>query len=276
MRPFASVTMPGCSQVGRGPWRPALGSIARGAATVPANPAPSRPRWRPRARVHRCGWSCLTVGDFALDRVDTIIFAQVPSPSHVCWQRCQTGQAVKGESVRIETRVVCAVAVLAAVCAGAPTAQAAAPPGPWDAFNLSPASRTVQPVAVFGSSGAVGSPDGVLHGQATTLGPGAYVSLDFGKEVGGFTRLHFAAASSPGQNVGLTYSELSTYVSPARSDASNGASNDEPPLQYATVPGGSVDTHVDVPAGLTPPSLTGASWIWTTPGSNSSAATGTV
>jgi len=178
--------------------------------------------------------------------------------------------------VRIETRVVCAVAVLAAVCAGAPAAQAAAPPGPWDAFNLSPASRTVQPVAVFGSGGAVGSPDGVLHGQATTLGPGSYVSLDFGKEVGGFTRLHFAAASSPGQNVGLTYSELATYVSAARSDASNGASNDEPPLQYAAVPGGSVDTHVDVPAGLTPPSLTGASWIWTTPGSNAGAAAGTV
>src|SRR3954469_215152 len=138
MRPFASVTMPGCSQVGRGPWRPALGSIARGAATVPATPLPAALGGRPRARVHQRGWSCLTVRDFALNRVDTIIFAQVPSPGHACWQRCQTGQGGQGgESVRIGARVVPGVAVPAAVCAGAPAARAAAPPGPWDAFNLS-------------------------------------------------------------------------------------------------------------------------------------------
>jgi hypothetical protein len=179
--------------------------------------------------------------------------------------------------VRITARVVVATAVLATLGSGAPAARAAAPAGPWDAFNLSPASRTVQPVAIRTSGGAVTNAAGVLSGQPTTLGAGGYVTLDFGKEVGGFTTLHLAASSTTGQNAGLTYSEWGTYSTPTKSDSSNGSSNIEPPVQYSTAPGAGVDTQTAAPAAVAAaPALTGASWIWSTPGSNNSAAVGTI
>ena len=164
---------------------------------------------------------------------------------------------------------VLAGAVLLAALA--PSAQAAAPAGPWDAFNLSPASRTVAPVGVLKSGGDVSSADGV-----TSLGPNAYVTLDFGKEVGGFVKLHFTPASSA-TGAALTYSEWSTYASPTSSDASNGSSNNEPPVVYPAPAGGSIDTGTTPPAAGAPvPSLTGAQWIWSNAGANSSAPASTV
>src|ERR1700751_929470 len=99
----------------------------------------------------------------------------------------------------MRTRVVGAAVLIGAVAAVVPSARAAAPPGPWDAYNLAPASRSVEPTGVYRSGGAVST-----NGGVTSLGPGAYVTLDFGKEVGGFAHLHFAPASAA-QNVGLTY-----------------------------------------------------------------------
>jgi hypothetical protein len=125
---------------------------------------------------------------------------------------------------------------------------ASAPPGPWDAFNLAPASRTVQPVAVYRTTGTVGNANGVLSGGTTTItGSGSSVTLDFGKEVGGFVSLHFGSSTSAAQSVGLTYSEWSTYVSTTTSDGSNGGSNSEPPVQYAVTPGSGIDTETSVP-----------------------------
>ena len=125
---------------------------------------------------------------------------------------------------------------------------AAPPPGPWDAFNLAPAGRTVAPVAVYTTTGTVTNAGGVLTGGTSTItGTGSSVTLDFGKEVGGFVSLHFASGTSAGQTVGLTYSEWSTYVSTTTSDGSNGGSNTEPPVQYAVTPGGGVDTQTAVP-----------------------------
>src|SRR4051794_9076470 len=153
----------------------------------------------------------------------------------------------------------------------APAAHAAAPAGPWDAFNLSPASRTVQLTGVLKSGGDYSVADGV-----TSLGPNAYVTLDFGKEVGGFVRLHFAPASAAA-SVALTYSEWSTYASPTSSDASNGASNNEPPVVYPAPAGGALDTGTTPPTGSAPvPSLSGAQWIWSNAGANSSAPASTV
>ena len=153
----------------------------------------------------------------------------------------------------------------------APAAHAAAPAGPWDAFNLSPASRTVTPTGVLKSGGDYSTANGV-----TSLGPNAYVTLDFGKEVGGFARLHFTPTSSA-NSAALTYSEWSTYASPTSSDQSNGSSNNEPPVVYPAPAGGTIDTGTTQPApGAPVPSLTGAKWIWNSAGAASSAPASTV
>lgn len=64
---------------------------------------------------------------------------------------------------------------------------AAAPAGPWDAFNYAPESKTVYPSAVrqvegnvVGAGNLVGSGGG--GGSAVLEGAGSYVVLDFGKE----------------------------------------------------------------------------------------------
>lgn len=96
----------------------------------------------------------------------------------------------------------------------------------WDQYNLAPASRTVSPVSVFRTNGNVINPGNVLSGQATAIvGSGAYITLDFGKEVGGYVTLTFTAASDANQSVGLAFSESSLYVG-VDSDRSSGGNPD--------------------------------------------------
>ena len=108
---------------------------------------------------------------------------------------------------------------------GAPSA-AAPPAGALSALNYAPTSRTVRPVAVYGTSGSVANPQNVLSGAATRLsGTGAALSLDFGKEVGGLVTLSFGSTSDASQRVGLAFSESSSYVGTS-SDASSGGNAD--------------------------------------------------
>ena len=94
---------------------------------------------------------------------------------------------------------------------------------PWDAFNLAPTTRTLAPVSVYQTSGNVSNPNNLLSGNATRLtGSGSRITLDFGKEVGGFISLTFAGASDTSESVGLAYSESSNYVG-TNSDDSNGS-----------------------------------------------------
>jgi hypothetical protein len=62
---------------------------------------------------------------------------------------------------------------------------ALAPAGPWDAFNLAPASRVVWPTAIHGVTGTVDTPENLIgdNGFATISGNGSFVTLDYGKEV---------------------------------------------------------------------------------------------
>jgi hypothetical protein len=91
------------------------------------------------------------------------------------------------------------------------------------ADNYSPASRTLAPVAIQGTSGTVSAPQNVLSGQSTRIsGTNSWVVLDFGKEVGGLVTLTFAGASGSGQQVGLAFTESSLYVGEI-SDLSSGA-----------------------------------------------------
>ena len=59
-----------------------------------------------------------------------------------------------------------------------------APSGPWDAFNLSPKSKTVYPLSLHNVSGAISNAEGLVsNGSATFSGSGSYVTLDFSQEV---------------------------------------------------------------------------------------------
>ncbi|MFE6887607.1 alpha-L-rhamnosidase C-terminal domain-containing protein [Streptomyces sp. NPDC057694] len=122
----------------------------------------------------------------------------------------------------------------------------AAPAGPWDRFKLSPTTRTVRPRSVHGTTGSVDSAKGLSgkHGSARARldGKGASVTLDFGLEVGGHVTITLGQGTDADQTLGLTYSELSTYISTTSSDGSNGGSNNEPPVSYTALPGGRIDT----------------------------------
>jgi hypothetical protein len=110
----------------------------------------------------------------------------------------------------------------------APPVDAAGPDGgtKGDPYNFAPPGRTVKPIAVFSTSGAVTNPNNVLSGQATTLaGAGAQIVLDFGKEVGGILSLEFTNASGS-QTLGAAFSESSLYVGPNSDNSAGGGSSD--------------------------------------------------
>ncbi|MEV5751542.1 alpha-L-rhamnosidase C-terminal domain-containing protein [Actinoallomurus sp. NPDC052308] len=116
------------------------------------------------------------------------------------------------------------------------TAAKAVAAHPWDAYNLSPKTRTVRPAAIYTTNGTVTNPSAVLSGETTRIsGNGSYVTLDFGKDVGGLATLHFAG-SDGAQQVGLAFSESSDYVGPD-SDASTGGPRKTDGVLYADVNG---------------------------------------
>lgn len=92
---------------------------------------------------------------------------------------------------------------------------------PWESYNLSPSSRTIEPVAIYATTGSVTSPEPVLRGRSSRIsGTGSGITFDFGKDVAGIVSLEFAG-SSGAQQVGLAFSESSDYVGNT-SDASTG------------------------------------------------------
>ncbi|MGY0021025.1 alpha-L-rhamnosidase-related protein [Streptomyces sp. YJ-C3] len=134
---------------------------------------------------------------------------------------------------------------------GAPLSSSVAPRGPWDRFKLSPADRTVRPTSVHGTTGSV---DGAKNlagksgpAHARLNGKGTSVTLDFGLEVGGYVTITLGQGTDADQVLGLTYSELSTYISTTSSDGSNGGSNNEPPVNYTALPGGRINTATSTP-----------------------------
>ncbi len=110
---------------------------------------------------------------------------------------------------------------------------------PWQADNLSPASRTVTPTRVSRTTGTVTDPTNVLHSTTTALvGSGSSITLDFGEEVGGLVTVHFGAGSDTGQQLGLAFSESSQYVGTS-SDASNGGGGADGAIDASVTPGSS-------------------------------------
>jgi hypothetical protein len=108
---------------------------------------------------------------------------------------------------------------------------------PWDKYNLSPAGRTVTPVAINRTTGTVTNANGLLHsGSATLSGANPSVTLDFGEEVGGLVSLRFAASSAAGQQLGLAFTESPEFIG-TTSDASNGGGDSDGALTATVTPG---------------------------------------
>ncbi|THG99300.1 hypothetical protein EW145_g7294 [Phellinidium pouzarii] len=80
----------------------------------------------------------------------------------------------------------------------------------------------VQPSAVFKSLGMIKNVNELLTstGEATLKGRGSYISLDFGKEIGGLISMNLYPSSNASA-LSLTFSESPVYVSPLTSDDSS-------------------------------------------------------
>ncbi|KAL1693236.1 Six-hairpin glycosidase-like protein [Schizophyllum commune] len=115
------------------------------------------------------------------------------------------------------------LACLALACAHSPV-RASAPSGPWDDFNYAPSSRTVSPTAIYKYDGDVENPEGLLGSDpasATLQGVGAWVALDFGKEVGGIISVNIDSEEPTDASLALTFTESPLFVSPLLSDDSS-------------------------------------------------------
>ncbi|KAF8209055.1 glycoside hydrolase family 78 protein [Mycena galopus ATCC 62051] len=104
----------------------------------------------------------------------------------------------------------------------APTALALAPPGPWDAFNFAPKSKTVYAAAIREQEGTVSHASNLVNnvGSATLTGQGTYVTLDFGVEVGGLISLNFDSVA-PTSSIALSFTESPSFIRPTASDDSS-------------------------------------------------------
>ncbi|KAJ7595645.1 Six-hairpin glycosidase [Mycena floridula] len=98
---------------------------------------------------------------------------------------------------------------------------ALAPPGPWDAFNYAPKSKTVYPAHIYHTQGNVVGAQNLLGttGSATISGTNSWVTLDFGVEVGGLISLAFG--SSNGTRISLSFTESPMFIRPLFSDDSS-------------------------------------------------------
>lgn len=112
-------------------------------------------------------------------------------------------------------------------------------------YDQSPASRTLYPASVYRTTGTVSGPRAVLGGHPTRItGAGSSVTLDFGKEVAGIVKVHFAAASDASQSLGLAFSESPSYVG-EQSDASQGGGGADGVLTAAVTAPGSYTMPAD-------------------------------
>ncbi|KAJ4481892.1 Six-hairpin glycosidase [Lentinula aciculospora] len=99
-----------------------------------------------------------------------------------------------------------------------------APSGPWDAFNYAPTSRTVYATSIRHVEPSVSGSENLLNGDnggATLSENGAWVTLDFGKEVGGLISMNFDSMNSSSSSISLAFTESPMFISPISSDDSS-------------------------------------------------------
>ncbi|KAJ3822380.1 glycoside hydrolase family 78 protein [Lentinula raphanica] len=98
-----------------------------------------------------------------------------------------------------------------------------APSGPWDAFNYAPKTRIVYATSIRHAESTSES-ENLLNGDngsATLNGNGAWVTLDFGKEVGGLISMNFDSINSSSSSISLAFTESPMFISPTLSDDSS-------------------------------------------------------
>ncbi|KAJ7061482.1 Six-hairpin glycosidase [Mycena amicta] len=108
-----------------------------------------------------------------------------------------------------------------------------APAGPWDAFNYAPNSKTVYPASIHSTVGTVTNANELVDnaGSATLSGNGSWLTLDFGKEVGGLISLNFDSVASTSA-IALSFTESPMFI---RSFASDDSSFPDASTTYDTV-----------------------------------------
>ncbi|KAI4521109.1 glycoside hydrolase family 78 protein [Schizophyllum commune Loenen D] len=109
------------------------------------------------------------------------------------------------------------------LCALLTCTTASAPSDPWNDFNYAPASRIVYPQRIYGTNGDVEHEDSLLSadaGSPTLSGADAWVTIDFGKEVGGVVSLTIDSASGDDASFALTFAESPLLINPTLSDDS--------------------------------------------------------
>ena len=93
-------------------------------------------------------------------------------------------------------------------------------------YILAPASRIVKPVGIYQVKGDVERPESLLEnskaGETTSFhGPHAYVTYDFGKNVGGWVNFavdDIVSSDKTQTTLTVTFTESSLYISPNTSD----------------------------------------------------------
>ncbi|KIK50530.1 glycoside hydrolase family 78 protein [Collybiopsis luxurians FD-317 M1] len=103
-------------------------------------------------------------------------------------------------------------------------AAAQAPAGPWDAFNFAPKTRTVYAASIRHAEPSVSGSGNLLepNGSSTVLSEkGAWVTLDFGKEVGGLISMNFDSINSSSSSISLAFTESPMFINPLLSDDSS-------------------------------------------------------
>ncbi len=101
---------------------------------------------------------------------------------------------------------------------------------PYEEYILIPKSRTVYPVAVHSANGSISNPSALLKGASgsSTFQGNAALAYDFGINIAGIVTFTVGKSSSNDENIGVTFSESSMWVSSKASDATtNGADGDE-------------------------------------------------
>ncbi|KAF8894897.1 Six-hairpin glycosidase [Gymnopilus junonius] len=97
-----------------------------------------------------------------------------------------------------------------------------APTGLWDTFNLAPKSKTVYPVAINATHGAVTHANLLVNnaGRASLTSSGSWIALDFGIEVGGLISLNLNNAPLA-STFSLSFTESPLFIRPTASDDSS-------------------------------------------------------
>ncbi|CAO2655371.1 Nn.00g104350.m01.CDS01 [Neocucurbitaria sp. VM-36] len=103
---------------------------------------------------------------------------------------------------------------------------------PYEEYILAPKSRTLHPISVHDTNGSVTNPSSLTTtsslSNTTTIFTGiSATSYDFGINIAGIVTLTISSVSSPGEYIGVTFSESSLWVSNASSDATADAGKDE-------------------------------------------------